>query len=295
VRIGGDARHFRYLAFPFCLSACAFTGIPEQLWITYARGRHAWALPVAGAGLALVVLAAYPPQLSAHPILASGQHEEIRGINDAELHRRFMALHHADWNRVTPRRLKAYRDAAGGFQYAGIVSEPICVESYVRFDQRTIHAYGLTDGVLARAKVETSRPGHKPELILLARELAALQQGSEPIGRGMYAAAVDSGRAPYWVRDNLETIQLLERKIYNRHDVVENLQLAFSFPGQLEIRDRKVVRFLGRRAANREEGSAQGADRSVEETAERPGVEGIDADPASDPAQRGGGNVRSEP
>lgn len=49
----------------------------------------------------------------------------------------------------------------------------------------------------------------------------------------MYRAAVESGRAPAWVVDHLETIELIERKVYNRHDLLENLALAFQFPDKI--------------------------------------------------------------
>jgi hypothetical protein len=49
----------------------------------------------------------------------------------------------------------------------------------------------------------------------------------------MYLEAVRAGRAPDWVEDNLDTISLIERKIYNRHDLLENLRLALAFPPRI--------------------------------------------------------------
>jgi hypothetical protein len=44
---------------------------------------------------------------------------------------------------------------------------------------------------------------------------------------------VDQGRAPSWVVNNLDKIKLIERKIYNRHDLMENLKIALQFPSKI--------------------------------------------------------------
>jgi hypothetical protein len=44
----------------------------------------------------------------------------------------------------------------------------------------------------------------------------------------MYRAEVEAGLAPAWIERNLESIETIERKIYNRHDFLENLKLAFT-------------------------------------------------------------------
>ena len=49
----------------------------------------------------------------------------------------------------------------------------------------------------------------------------------------MYRAAVEEGRAPEWIANNLEAIELIERKVYNRHDLFENLQLALQVPPKI--------------------------------------------------------------
>jgi hypothetical protein len=49
----------------------------------------------------------------------------------------------------------------------------------------------------------------------------------------MYRSAVATRRVPAWVANNLETIELIERKVYNRHDLLENLGLAFQFPDKI--------------------------------------------------------------
>ena len=51
----------------------------------------------------------------------------------------------------------------------------------------------------------------------------------------MYRRAVAAGTAPKWVEENLAAIEVIERKIYNRHDPLENLRLALAFPGPIVV------------------------------------------------------------
>ena len=50
----------------------------------------------------------------------------------------------------------------------------------------------------------------------------------------MYRQAVENGTAPEWIADNLDTIELIERKTYNTHNLLANLDLAFTFVGKIE-------------------------------------------------------------
>jgi hypothetical protein len=236
VRIGGDGRHFRYLAFPFCLSACALTGIPEAIWQSFCAERYRALVPAAGVALGLWVVVAYPPQLDRHPLREGVEHAPVDKIYDAEFHRQLIPKHYPGWIDTTPERLRQYRSEHDEFTYGVVRSERVCVLAYMQFYARNIHAYGLTDSILARANVKTGRPGHKPRLSALAEQIVRIHEQADEMGRGMYAEAVASGRAPRWIADNLEAIEIIERKIYNRHDLLENIQLAFTFPGKLKIR-----------------------------------------------------------
>ena len=51
---------------------------------------------------------------------------------------------------------------------------------------------------------------------------------------GMYRLAVDNGDAPAWIERNLDTIEVIERKMYNRHALWENLGLALTFPPRIQ-------------------------------------------------------------
>ena len=43
----------------------------------------------------------------------------------------------------------------------------------------------------------------------------------------------EAGTAPPWIAANLDTLEVIERKTFNRHRFLENLRLAFTFPGQV--------------------------------------------------------------
>ncbi len=244
LKVGGDARHFRYLAFPVVLAACSLSGLPERALRAWApeRGR-ALALPLA---LLLMVGAAsaYPRQLSRHPLRGDSARSMVSKISDAAGHR---------YNPNTPEappwgsgaelelagRYPALRERADAFAHTGVRIGENCWANYRDFELRSIHRYGLTDPFLARSTVPTTRPGHKRGLYGLASDIVALEQwwGRQP-GRGMFRAAVEAGVAPAWVRENLAVIEVIEEKTFNRHDPVENLKLAFAFPGRIATQGR---------------------------------------------------------
>jgi hypothetical protein len=81
------------------------------------------------------------------------------------------------------------------------------------------------------------RPAHKKGLRPLAGQLAnLLKWWGKPPGIGMYRAAVENGVAPAWIHNNLETLELMERKLYNRHDFRDNLGLALHIRERIHIR-----------------------------------------------------------
>ena len=98
----------------------------------------------------------------------------------------------------------------------------------VRFNERIVRHDGLTDAILAHSRLEPWRPGHyKQPMDTMALDLSNVQ-AEYCWGRGTYRRAVEDGKAAAWIAANLDTIELLERKIHNRHDLLENLILAFS-------------------------------------------------------------------
>ncbi len=235
VRIGGDARHYRYLAFPFCLVVCATGGIAESLAVA-APTRLRWA-PVAGIALALVTVAAYPRQCDRHPLHPEATAVVVDGFIDAAYHRQWKEVTTFDeWrDELAPGRLRALRDAPQGFAYRGKDQLGSCVKFYRHIDSRAIQTIGFTNLLLARTRMPTGvRPAHKPGLRPLRDDLMSMYRRAPEIGPGMFRKAALAGQAPPWIVNNLETIEVLELKMFNRHRFMENLALAFTFPPKIE-------------------------------------------------------------
>jgi len=251
VKIGGDSRHYRYLAFPVCLAVMSTAGLPEQL-LARTRWRAPRVVPlVAGLLLMTVAFTRYPRQLPRHPILATlGGEAAIpeqrdrasKGgpalINDAAAHRHHRDLACPPWGRCEKvDRRAAYRAtaSAAGAPHRGLVVDYWCAGIYARPEDRAVHSLGLTDPFLARARMPHARPGHKWGLVRMARAIGRLElaTGNRP-ARGMFRQALESGIAPVWVRANLPTLEVIERKAFNRHRFRENLRLALTFPDAIE-------------------------------------------------------------
>ena len=131
--------------------------------------------------------------------------------------------------------MEAYRRRARrDVPYPAVFSQSGCVHLYRAWDRYALHTLGLTDAILARTEMPVDRPAHKLGLIPLAHDLEAiLRRVRANPSRGLYRAAVEDGEAPGWIAANLDTIETIERKIYNRHDWGENLRLALTFPGKI--------------------------------------------------------------
>ena len=113
-----------------------------------------------------------------------------------------------------------------------------CVTLYERFSVRFVHTLGLTDPILAHTEMPADRPAHKLGLAPLAVDLARITESNDNTPRrGMYRDAVRSGRAPYWIEKNLDSIEIIERKMFNEHHFFENLRLAFTFPDRICVSD----------------------------------------------------------
>ncbi len=235
VRVGGDPRHYRYLAFSFCLAVCATAGLVEHGLARFAPGRIA--LPrgrafvlAATALFALGVAALYPPQLSGHPMFGPVVHTMRDGINDAAYHRQHERLALDPWSsaRVSPELPQPMATD----DYTQVTNASWCEWAYRLPHMRVIQNLGLTDAILARVDMQPDRPAHKSGLQPMARDLEAVHR-LYTAAPGMIRMALDQGHGARWMRENLEQIETIERKIYNRHALFENIGLAFSFPGRI--------------------------------------------------------------
>lgn len=233
VWIGGDPRHYRYLAFPFCLGACSLGGLPEWLAESYGRRIGAWRFAV-GAGLLVLFGSFYPAQLDRHPLREGVEHTRRNLINDAAKHRRLQRLRPENWiPRANIAAMLAYRREHASFEYRGTRAELWCVRAYRAFDERVIHSLGLTDAFLARTAMPAFRPAHKMGLVPMAEDLVQMERAGFGPARGAFRRYVDSGAAPQWIARNLDRLELIERKVYNDGRFLENLRLALIFPGKI--------------------------------------------------------------
>ncbi|MEZ4223338.1 MAG: hypothetical protein R3B13_20500 [Polyangiaceae bacterium] len=237
LRVGGDMVYYRFLAFPICMGFLACAGVLEAPLLRIPRIGRGWRflLPALGAGVAVASSLARPSMLSAHPATLKAVVGHYHGIADSAWHRQVADL------RVTPERsredrqlLEAYRQATPDqLKAMQVTNGGWCVADYRHWDMTIVHDWGLTEPVLARTSMKSTRPGHKAGLFPLSRQLVqlrsiAMRNGS--VGRGMYRKAVEQKYAPAWVVNNLPAIEVIEKKAFNRHDFFENLSLALQRP-----------------------------------------------------------------
>ena len=257
VKIGGDGRHYRYLAFPFCLAACASSGLAGQALTSFApRVRTAGATAL---GLALMVLfgSRSPRQLSTHPLLGGVEEERIGVIRDAQYHRAHEQIGFSPWSSgaetelVTGTLADNLRSANGEpppegplslrEEYARYLREVRpnrvpdtrpggwCHTMWIGFNERWIHKDGLTDAVLAHVAAEPWRPGHyrDQERAPLLRDLMTVQNDFGP-RVGAHRAAAEAGRVGPWVAAALPSLEILERRVWGPRTLLESLRLALT-------------------------------------------------------------------
>jgi hypothetical protein len=231
VRVGGDMLYYRYLAFPFCLALCASGGVLEAVLATLrqARWRTLTATTLSGA-IAGFFFAGYPDQHLSHPLSLKTKTRHVHSISDAMWHRRHSNL--------KPSARRAREDAKLRRKYARapeharvhsfVLLHPWCRRAWWSFDRYVVHTFGLTDAFLARLPAPWGRPGHK-QMRKEAQQLAALRaKDGIRRERGSVARWIQMEKTPRWIRKNRAQLEVIERKIYNRHDFRENLTLAFT-------------------------------------------------------------------
>ncbi len=241
IRIGGDAVHFRFLAFSFVLTLCATGGILSEVIGTVGRGREQALCALASVLIAGLSLGQQPPQRSVHALYGAGQPEHVDKISDPGWHRsreKYRRLAAEDPG-LAERRAFA-RDLAGApFRHSESVPDDACARAHWRFRLRIVHSLGLTDPILARLTVPSDRPGHRYGLRPYAKSLAHLYNRSAAAGhergRGSFRREVLASEAPPWVAKHIDALELVERKMFNRHDLAENLRLALETPRKIDV------------------------------------------------------------
>ncbi len=236
VRVGGDMLHFRFVLFPAVLIAMASSGVLEsalaQVGVAPGRGIRSLVM----VGLLVAGGATYPPQLNLHPATKEEKMLKVDGIEDSSWHR-----HQPD---TSFREGRPTQDVAQRAAYAqspatnpvaqGIILHGWCAKLYRNWRSYALHDWGLTDPWLARLDIPADRPGHKYRLNRVYGPQLARARRNKPPVLGDLRRAVEGGYAPPFIAKNLEAAELIERKVYNRHSLRENVGLAFTFVPKLQ-------------------------------------------------------------
>ena len=242
VRGGGSAMHYYYLAAPFTLVACSLAGLAEaglkEFAGDFAAVRTRRLAQAAMLALALLGLNLYPAILDRNPLTGAARmaRKPSPAVITDPAHFRGDWSTRIEWPAIED--MTAFAPELHATGYRDWFRRPWCHSIYRNFDQRSVHRFGLTDAILARVDTPERKRGHKPGLRQLAWDMVRLQQQAGSVDRGLYRRAVERRIAPPWVVRNLETIELIERKMYNRHDLGENVRLAFQFPPKIALPDR---------------------------------------------------------
>lgn len=235
LRVGGTHVHFWYLAFPHALACFALGGLVDEVAGPVLQRRRLAALAVAG--VAVAAFAARPRQLDAHPWSGRARHTPQHAIDDPLWHRNHRELRFDRVDALAERALRRARESRRRSDRA-VIATPWCREAYAKLDQDVVHAFGLTDAMLARVDSFWFKPGHKVHLSPMADELVVLRRAPGAQGPGALRRAVAEGRAPDWVAEQIDALEAIERRIYNRHRFGENLALVAQPVPRLRVPER---------------------------------------------------------
>jgi hypothetical protein len=228
IKIGGDARHFRFLAFSYCLVLISAGGIVEKIFSGMKfRARYLYSI---GITVAVATFFCYPRQLLNHPILRTHyfEHRQYLKINDAavfRVHDELPSLFSSGKELDFKTEMKRWEREKKTIFQSNVEMTGICYSAYMGFDRNFIISYGLTDAFLARTQMPSDRAAHKEGLNPLAEDIVQVRQ-VYGFRRDAFRQASNSGNAPEWVDKNLLILEAIERKVYNTHNFWENLLLA---------------------------------------------------------------------
>jgi len=251
VKNGGDFVHYRYLAFPVLVTVSSLGGVIENALGSPGRWRR-WGAFAFGCASVVALFFSYPrAQLQQHPLRIPRSHDALqkyryRLIEDAASHRARFDLAPGEWDWD----VKAIRRALGdrGLAYHRAEEHGWCRGAYERLDTYVVQSFGLTDAVLTHLPTltPTIHSGHRWELALLARDLVDMRANGIFVGEGIHRAAVERGLAAPWIARNIDAIEEIERRIYNRHDFAANLRLALNGWPKLVVTLDDVARAKGK-------------------------------------------------
>ncbi len=228
VKIGGDPRHFRYLAFPYPLIVFSTAGLAERFLFPLLK-KYKYAVPVIFLIFSLSVSMNYPRQLTQHPVFRKSfdfHHSQFLLINDSSLHR---FNHSPDWNEFG--EWLSYEAAVERYNNSqsvnSILATSTCDKAFRNARMKIVHSLGLTEPFLARTVMISDRPAHKKGLKNLAVDILKIRE-MYGFGPGVFDKAINDGNTNPWIVQNIESIRLIEEKAYNTHDFFENVKLIFT-------------------------------------------------------------------
>jgi len=225
IKMGGDMMHYRLLAFPFCLAILSMGGLVERCFHSLRLVSSRWGRAAVSLTLGVIFLVHYPWFLSSHPLLGHEERTLDHGISDAPWHRYHPALEFKRSRWLEDHlRIQRYRIASGNQDH--VLTEPFCATMYNQLERQFVHAYGLTDPILARMDVPEERPAHKPGLFGPARELAWIRSRYRSTRLGLATRAISDGVAPHWMVRNEVKIRMIEQRMYNSHSFLNNFVIS---------------------------------------------------------------------
>jgi len=262
IKIGGDPRHFRYLAFPFIITIFATSGLIERLVAGASRNilRFSKGCLVV---LAVACLSNFPRQINQHPLLRipmRNSNTRVNLITDAAAHRLSINQVTPPWSpSSSPSHVAlSYSDSIARFEAESaanqlinraplgrriprsslrlgktldnlpILSDSWCQNGYLHQAIPIIHNLGLTEPFLAHTKMRSDRPAHKYGLRPLAQDILEMR-AEFGFGKGVFDRTIaEDANPPRWVVQNIDSLRLIESKVYNQHNIVENLKLALT-------------------------------------------------------------------
>jgi hypothetical protein len=226
VKIGGDARHFRYLAYPFVLLVFSTGGLLERI-------RFPSRLPkiLIFAAITLFAISNYPRQLKEHPLLLKRQNGGVLHINDAAFHRVnkaglappiFAISSSLGYQAAKSRYGETFTISTNKVP---VITEGLCQRAYLHLVP-CIQRFGLTDPFLARTKCPFDKPSHKFGLGPLADDIVKIRE-KYGFSRGAFELSIiEDDSTPLWITHNIDAIKAIEARAYNNHQLFRNLALA---------------------------------------------------------------------
>jgi hypothetical protein len=258
VKIGGDPRHFRYLAFSYIVMVLATGGLMEKA-LPQLTKRAELALVSLVAVFGLAVMSDFPRQMDNHPLLRipmKDVNHQVHLIGDAAVHRlrvnqltplwsgssRYLSVKAARERYETERTQKIVMDTqplgevvkgkwiAPGKTLSGlpILSDSWCQNGFLHAALPVIHNLGLSEPFLARTRMASDRPAHKYGLRPLSLDMLRIRSEYGFVPGAFDRAITEDTNTASWIRENIVSIRKIERKAYNNHNLLDNIGLALT-------------------------------------------------------------------